>query len=200
MTADQYLRYLTILNAQHSDLWRKYNDYRQIMQEQGRTPEPIDAWMRSQTGRYRYYQSYVADEIARGKKPEDVLSFHDWDVETLRAGAMNLGEYTARREAAERVKNEAYYDSPRFYTDVLKTISKSTDYRLQELAATTPDAKARFNAWRAGQIAEEMRRRLESSGLYKAVTIVPPSAETNWQQQNKAVKSDGTVKRIRVTQ
>ncbi len=66
-------------------------------------------------------------------------SFNDWMLAMAQAGAINLGEFTARKEAAVDVKQRAYFTSADFSSDVDKAVLA----RRSEYEASDDPAKAK---------------------------------------------------------
>jgi hypothetical protein len=87
--------------------------------------------------------------------------FHEWMLEMAKAGAINLGEFTERKEIGEEVERKSLLKSPKFRTDVEKVVKENRRFEY-ESSDNPEETKKRF-VW------EEMDKQVRTS--YPDVTF-----------------------------
>lgn len=107
-----------------------------LAQRQGFPGSFVDFQNSSKTAHQKDYAAAV-----KGGYESD---FNTWLTDMAKAGAINLGDFTARKEAAAGVKAETYFTSPDFSTDVEKYVNDNQQRTQWEGAANSELKKAQM--------------------------------------------------------
>lgn len=130
---------LQILNKdERTAAIKNYEFYVEQEQKAGRSPKGFDDWNREdRTADQKDYDRYLKDFEPTIKDP-DPMSFHQWNLQTKKAGAtrIGLGEKVETAEALGRAKERQDLTSFQFREDIDKEVEKvledDFEYRLEE--------------------------------------------------------------------
>jgi hypothetical protein len=107
------------------------------------TPKEYMAWHKGeQNSPIKSYQFYYDQTVAAGGTPK---SFEQYQIDLAKAGAMNLGEYTARKEVDTNIRKWSDFTSPKYKADMDKRLSESVDFRMLK-ASVEKDSESQAKA------------------------------------------------------
>ena len=81
--------------------------------------------------------------------------FHDWLLEMTKAGAINLGEFAAKKEITEEVKRKSFFKTPKFRIEAEKIVDERG--RIKYETADDPEKARNKLVW------EEMDKQIKTS-------------------------------------
>lgn len=154
ISTDQAIRWYTALSEDDKTAAVKtYEYYAKQAEEAGEPVKPIDTWSKGEkTTKQKDYDRAVEGGY--------VGTFHEWNLEMTKAGALTITDIRQRKEIGEEVKGEAYFKGPKFMSDVIRQID--TERKQEVMLADDP------NLERRRQTVVEVERRLSASGYVKS--------------------------------
>lgn len=143
---------------------KNYEYYVKQQQDANEHPLPFETWDREErTGKQKDYERALDEGWLPegGSKP----TFHKWNLEMTKAGALTITDIRKRKEVGEEVKGEAYFSSPKFMQDIAKGIDEGMGWLSDD-----PELE---------------KRAIQASRMDSALKVSPYVKSSNWVEARK---------------